>query len=335
MATARTIGWLSRPSYTAATVSRVPGCTPGPSGAGCRHRRNGSCCPELIRAAQEWSVSLPTDNNQLIEEPRTRRKGATETLANKRILLLTTVNRETGVPRTTPVEFLLGEGRRILVIALPVDTRSAPEWYDDLLAEPQVTAESGAFIIEARVVTVDDSERDAALDRAAELDPDLDRELSLAPGPPPVMALELISAQPAGTTWSSGLKLVHDAFRREMAVIRDELSRPGTRLGAQLRINCLTLCGGLGHHHRGEDDQMLPVVDQHHPELADAVRRLRDEHTAMETLLQELQQVIESDDADRATVRAEFDRLTAAVEAHLDYEEEQLLPVLDRLSVEE
>lgn len=277
---------------------------------------------------------MPTDNTQLIEELRTRRDNATETRENKRILLLTTVSRETGVPRTTPVEFLLGEGRRILMIALPDGTHPIPEWYDDLLTEPHVTAESGAFTIEARAVTLDDGARDAALTQAAELDPDLARELSLAPGPPPVMALELISAQPAGTTWSSGLKLVHDAFRREMAVIRDELSRPGTRLGAQLRINCLTLCGGLGHHHRGEDDQMLPVVDQHHPELADAVRRLREEHTAMEALLQELQQVIGSDDADRATVRAEFDRLTAAVEAHLDYEEEQLLPVLDRIPVD-
>lgn len=283
---------------------------------------------------KNWSASLPTDNTQLIEELRTRRENATETRENKRILLLTTVNRETGVPRTTPVEFLLGEGRRILMIALPDGTRPKPEWYDDLLTEPQVTAESGAFAIEARAVTLDDGARDAALNQAAELDPDLDRELSLAPGPPPVMALELISAQPAGTTWSSGLKLVHDAFRREMAVIRDELSRPGTRLGAQLRINCLTLCGGLGHHHRGEDDQMLPVVDQHHPELADAVRRLREEHAAMEALLQELQQVIGSDDADRATVRAEFNRLTAAVEEHLDYEEEQLLPVLDRIPVD-
>ena len=76
---------------------------------------------------------------------------------------------------------------------------------------------------------------------------------------------------------------------------------------------------------------MFPVVDQHHPELGDAVRRLRAEHAAMAGLLEELQRVIASDDADRATVRADVERLTAAVEAHLDYEEEQLLPILDAL----
>lgn len=75
----------------------------------------------------------------------------------------------------------------------------------------------------------------------------------------------------------------------------------------------------------------LAVVAQHHPELADAVRRLREEHPAMDMPLQRLQQVVGAADVDRASVRTEVDRLTAAVEAHLDYEEAQLLPVLAAL----
>lgn len=275
---------------------------------------------------------LPTDiAQQIIDEFRTHRGRVTGVLENKRILLLTTVDRETGGPRTAALEFLLDGTRRTLVVAVPDGTGPLPQWYEDVLADPRVTVENGAFTIEARAVPLPDGERDAVVDRAAALDPGLAGERSAATAPLPVVALNPVSGRPSGVTWSDNLKLIHDAFRREMSVIRSEAARSGTRLGAQLRINCLTLCGGLDHHHRSEDAQMFPVVDEHHPELADAVRRLREEHAAMAKLLEELQRVIGSDDADRAAVRAEVDRLTAAVEAHLDYEEEQLLPILDAL----
>ncbi|WP_026184362.1 nitroreductase/quinone reductase family protein [Salinispora vitiensis] len=278
---------------------------------------------------------MPSDHATQIKDFHTPQGQSSKTPEDRRRILLTTANRETGAPRTTWVEFFLGEDRRILVVALPDGTRTKPDWHDDLLAEPQVTLENDAFTIEAHAVLLEEGERDAALDRAAELDPVLRRERSLAPEPPPVVALNPLRGRPVGATWSSGLKLIHDAFRRELAIIRSELARPGSRLGAQLRINCLALCGGLGHHHRSEDDQLLPVVAQHHPELADTVRRLREEHAAMDALLQQLQQVVGSADVDRASVRTEVDRLTAAVEAHLDYEEAQLLPILDRLSAEQ
>lgn len=278
---------------------------------------------------------MPSDHATQMTGFRTPQEQTSKIPEDRRSILLTTSNRETGAPRTTRVEFFLDEDRRILVVALPDSTRTKPDWYDDLLAEPQVTLENDAFTIEAHAVGLEEDERDAALDRAAELDPVLRRERSLAPEPPPVVALKPLGGRPVGATWGSSLKLIHDVFRRELAVIRSELARPGTDLGAQLRINCLALCGGLGHHHRSEDDQLLPVVAQHHPELADTVRRLREEHAAMDALLQQLQQVVEAADVDRANVRTEVDRLTAAVEAHLDYEEEQLLPILDRLSAEQ
>nr|WP_018220003.1 nitroreductase family deazaflavin-dependent oxidoreductase [Salinispora pacifica] len=274
---------------------------------------------------------MPSNHATQIKNFHTQQGHASKIPEDRRSILLTTVNRETGAPRTTWVEFFLDEDRRILVVALPDGSRNKPGWYNDLLAEPQVTLENDAFTIEAHAVRLGESERDAALDRAAELDPVLRRERSRAPEPPPVVALNPVHGRPVGATWSSSLKLIHDAFRRELAILRNELARPGARLGAQLRINCLALCGGLGHHHRSEDDQLLPVVARHHPELADAVRRLREEHAAMDALLQQLQQVVGAADVDRASVRTEVDRLTAAVEAHLDYEEAQLLPVLAAL----
>ncbi|MEV6411895.1 hypothetical protein [Kribbella sp. NPDC051718] len=70
----------------------------------------------------------------------------------------------------------------------------------------------------------------------------------------PVVALvSATTGPPGGRTGSVGelLLKVHDAFRRELALIRKEVLTAGaaTALGAQLRINCLKLCQGPHHHH--------------------------------------------------------------------------------------
>lgn len=128
------------------------------------------------------------------------------------------------------------------------------------------------------------------------------------------------------------LKAVHGLFRRELARLRQELADSGTTLGAQLRVNCLALCRGLHHHHTLEDSQIFPFLDVQHPELEATLARLRREHRTVERLLDRLQEVVSADGAASADVRREVEVLTAKLEAHLDYEEEQLVPVLNRLS---
>src|SRR6185312_3678266 len=98
---------------------------------------------------------------------------------------------------------------------------------------------------------------------------------------------------------------------RELALIRAEVAASGPGLGAQLRITCLTLCDGLGNHHRGEDAGIFPMTASWRPDLADAVDRMRDEHERIGELL------------------AEVDRLTGELEDHLRHEEDVLVPVLD------
>jgi hypothetical protein len=137
------------------------------------------------------------------------------------------------------------------------------------------------------------------------------------------------------------LKLVHDIFRRELALIRDEFTKPdsplgaqhstrhGTRLGAQLRVNCLTLCQGLHQHHTGEDLGIFTFLADRRPDLAPTLDRLRDEHRRIAVLVEELRRVIGERDAEPARVLPEVVRLTDELEAHLTYEEEQLIPVLN------
>jgi hemerythrin-like domain-containing protein len=106
-----------------------------------------------------------------------------------------------------------------------------------------------------------------------------------------------------------------------------KLSGPG--LGAQLRVNCLTVCHGLHYHHTSEDAGIFPFLAGRHPELAPTLDRLRREHQKIAALLDDLQKVISTDGADPLLVLPEVERLTDELESHLTYEEEQLIPILD------
>ncbi|WP_443081138.1 hemerythrin domain-containing protein [Streptomyces sp. PmtA] len=131
------------------------------------------------------------------------------------------------------------------------------------------------------------------------------------------------------TSMGEAIKAVHDAFRRELALIRREIAESGPRLGAQLRINCLTLCQGLHNHHTGEDTALFPFLAGRYEELAPVMDRLREEHGKIAALLDELRRVVAADGAEPGLVQAEVGRLSDELEAHLVYEEEQLIPVLD------
>lgn len=132
--------------------------------------------------------------------------------------------------------------------------------------------------------------------------------------------------------WGDGLKVIHDGFRHELALIRAEAAASGAGVGARLRADCLAVCAMLHGHHTVEDDRMLPVVDEHHPELAAATASLREEHAAMQVLLDELQDLLSGDSVAPADLERRVGALTAQVEAHLDYEEETLIPVLNALA---
>ncbi|MEU5987668.1 nitroreductase/quinone reductase family protein [Spirillospora sp. NPDC047418] len=272
-------------------------------------------------------------NRQIIEEFRANGGRVGGPFEGGRLLLLTTTGARTGARHTTPLGYLPdGEGR-VLVIASAGGAPKDPAWFHNLVANPRVTVESGDFTYEADAVVLAGAERDAAFARAAEADPGWAEYEAGSGRTLPVVALVQVLAGPPGGPGSPGAMLVavHEAFRRELRLIRAEVAASGAGVGAQLRINCLTLCQGLGNHHMGEDQQMFPLVERRHPELAPVLARLRDEHETVKRLLDELRRVLGT--GDPASLLAEVDRLATALEAHLDREEEQLLPVLDAVGL--
>ncbi|MEV7379265.1 nitroreductase/quinone reductase family protein [Streptomyces lydicus] len=276
---------------------------------------------------------MPMDfNQQVIEEFRANGGRVGGPFEGGRLLLLTTTGARSGVRHTTPLGYLPDGGGRVLIIASAGGSPHHPAWYHNLVAHPQVTVEAGVFTYQARAVVLEGAARDRAFARAAETDPGWSAYQSKAGRVLPVVALEEIPGGPPQISAASpgaALKAVHDGFRRELALIRAEIATSGAGLGAQLRVNCLTLCQGLHNHHTGEDRGMFPMLGRHHPALAPALERMREEHERLAALLAELQQVLTSEGTDPAALSAEVDRLTTAVEDHLTYEEEVLIPVLD------
>jgi deazaflavin-dependent oxidoreductase (nitroreductase family) len=273
---------------------------------------------------------LPNDfNQQIIDEFRANSGRVGGPFEGARLILLTTTGARSGAPHTTPVGYLPDEDR-ILVIASAGGSPKHPDWYHNLLADPSATVEDGVFTYQARAEVLTGAERDEVFARAVEADPGWAAYQAKTSRVIPVLALRQVAGgPPSASSPGAALKLIHDAFRRELALIRDEVARSGPGLGAQLRVNCLTVCQGLHHHHINEDVGMFVALDGQRTDLAPTLARLREEHRRIAALVERLQQVVNATDAEPAEVRREVERLTTELEAHLAYEEEQLIPVLD------
>jgi F420H(2)-dependent quinone reductase len=74
------------------------------------------------------------------------------------VLLLTTIGRRTGRPRTTPVQFVRWDDA-LLVVAANGGSERPPAWFANLRDTPAVTAQIGATVTELRARVAGGSER--------------------------------------------------------------------------------------------------------------------------------------------------------------------------------
>lgn len=275
---------------------------------------------------------MPDDfNQQIIDEFRANHGRVGGMFARSRLLLLTTTGVRSGKPHTVPLLYL-PDGERLVIIGSAGGGPKHPDWYHNIRANPHVTVEDGLFTHEAEAVILDGEEREQIFARAVEADARWAEYAARSGRELPVVALRIVSSTPHATRWGDGLKHVHDAFRRELSLIREEVAGAGPRLGAQLRINCLAVCGGLHVHHEMEDGQMFPSLEAGHPELASVIARLRREHETVARLVDELKDAVSRTEADARDILGEVDRLIEELEAHLRYEEQELVPLLNELS---
>lgn len=86
------------------------------------------------------------------------------------MLLLTTKGAKTGQTRVNPMMYL-PDGDRMLVFASKAGAPTNPDWYHNLVANPEVTVEVGTETITAAATVVTGEERDRLYRKQAELYP--------------------------------------------------------------------------------------------------------------------------------------------------------------------
>jgi deazaflavin-dependent oxidoreductase (nitroreductase family) len=265
--------------------------------------------------------------DSLIAEFRANNGKLSGPFADARMLLLTTIGRRSGQPHTAVVAYY-PDRDRVLVVGSAGGSDKHPDWYLNLLANPEVTVETGLFTYQADAVPLAGAERDEIFARLVEANAGWGEYQAGTTRTIPVIALtqKQIGPPRGGGSFADLLVRIHTAFRHELALIRNEVATSGTAgIGAQLRVNCLTLCQGLHHHHTGESGGIFPALLQQHPELADEIAVLQSEHDQLAVHLEELKKLLTTPQPD---LLPEIDRIVALLTAHLDREEAALLSYL-------
>ncbi|MEV0154757.1 hemerythrin domain-containing protein [Micromonospora sp. NPDC050686] len=135
--------------------------------------------------------------------------------------------------------------------------------------------------------------------------------------------------------WSRELQAVHHRLREALTVTRQALAagepaQPATR---DLLLFCHGFCAALTAHHEGEDRDLFPAIAERHPELREALRHLRQDHSMIAHLLAGLQDAV-ARAAPPEELARHLEGVAAIMESHFRYEERQLRTVLETLALD-
>ncbi|WP_159945671.1 MULTISPECIES: nitroreductase/quinone reductase family protein [unclassified Nocardiopsis] len=257
------------------------------------------------------------------------------------LLLLTTVGARSGREHTTPLGYVRAEGR-LLVIGSAGGADRHPDWYRNVLAHPMVRVELGTEEFDAVAVPAEGAERDRLFDACVRAEPGYADYQAGTERVLPVVALDRVHQGETSGVANLADKLVevHAWLRAQLAAVRTEAEahfagRAATADGGrapgldlQLRQHCLAFCESLHFHHTSEE-AMFPNLGRQAPHLAEALRRLTEEHRTVDRIRGELEALLgDLATADPERFRVGLDRMTRELEAHLEYEESQLIPTL-------
>jgi deazaflavin-dependent oxidoreductase (nitroreductase family) len=113
----------------------------------------------------DWNSSQINDwNRRIIEEFRTNGGTVGGPYGGASLLLLTTRGKKSGKSRTTPLAYK-PDGDRLIVVASYLGAPKHPDWYLNLVAQPQVTVEVGKETFDALAIDTEGSERERLLEQ--------------------------------------------------------------------------------------------------------------------------------------------------------------------------
>jgi deazaflavin-dependent oxidoreductase (nitroreductase family) len=287
---------------------------------------------------------MPTSFNQsVIEEFRANKGKVGGPFEGGNLLLLTTTGAKSGKEATTPLGYVR-HGESLLVVGSNLGAPQHPDWYFNVLAHPVVRVEIGTQTLELLAVPAEGARREELFELVARAAPGYRDYQAQTTRSLPVVVLE--RAEPDGwaaprevNSLADKLVEVHTWLRAQLRQVRAEVDAhfaarhpaPGAPpgLGLQIRQRCLAFCRTLEFHHTSEDAHLFPGIARYHPELADVFDRLGEEHRTVTRIQGELAALLaDISRADPRRFRSELDRMSRELNAHLDYEEETLLPLL-------
>ncbi|MFE5089592.1 nitroreductase/quinone reductase family protein [Streptomyces sp. NPDC056638] len=291
---------------------------------------------------------MPTSFNQsVIEEFRANGGKVGGPFEGGDLLLLTTTGARSGKETTTPLGYVR-HGDSLLIVGSNLGAPTHPDWYHNLLAHPVVRVEAGTRTFQALAVPAEGARREELFAHAVEAAPGYGDYQARTTRSLPVVVLE--RAEPDDWegprevnsladkvmevhTWLRGqlrqVKAEADAHFIARAAHRGPGEPPAPSLGLRIRQRCLAFCQALEFHHAGEDAHLFPGIARHHPHLTDTFARLADEHRTVARIQGELAALLAGIGiTEPERFHSELARMSTELNAHLDYEEEQILPLL-------
>jgi len=109
-------------------------------------------------------------NEKIIEEFRANDGKVGGPFDGAPLLLLTSTGAKTGEARTTPLMYLADQGRYV-VFASKGGAPTNPDWFHNLMADPDATVEVGTERFPVTAVVTEGAERDALFARQVEAFP--------------------------------------------------------------------------------------------------------------------------------------------------------------------
>lgn len=103
-------------------------------------------------------------NQRVIEEFRANEGKVGGFFSNRLLLLLHTIGARSGKERVTPL-VTLEDGDRLIVVASKGGAPTHPDWYHNLVANPEVEVEYGTERFKARATVAGEPERTALYEK--------------------------------------------------------------------------------------------------------------------------------------------------------------------------
>jgi len=138
---------------------------------------------------EDFNNDFNAFNAAVIDEFRNNGGQVTGMFAGAPLVLITTTGAKSGQRRTTPIVYTT-DGDRLVIIASKGGAPTSPDWYHNLVANPDVTVELPNETFAARARVAEDPERERLYRAQAALMPNFDAYEKATTRKIPVVVLE-------------------------------------------------------------------------------------------------------------------------------------------------